>query len=59
MTIINQITLSQEEEDCIFHLLTKARQSGYPSENEPFYHVIDSICQKYTIKKYQILQNSF
>jgi hypothetical protein len=53
MTIINQINLTQDEENCIMLLLTEARQLGYPSNKEPWYPVIDSIVSKYTKRKYR------
>jgi hypothetical protein len=53
MTIINQINLTQDEENCIMMLLTEARQLGYPSSKEPWYPVIDSIASKYTKRKYR------
>ena len=53
MTIINQINLTQDEENCIMMLLTEARQLGYPSSKEPWYPVIDSIVSKYTKRKYR------
>jgi hypothetical protein len=53
MTIINQINLTQDEENCIMLLLTEARQLGYPSSKEPWYPVIDNIVSKYTKRKYR------
>lgn len=49
MNIINKLDLTQDEESCIMHFLTRARQS----HQEPWHPVIDSIVQKYMRVKYK------
>jgi hypothetical protein len=53
MTLLNRINLTQDEENCIMVLLADARQTGYLSNKEQWYPVIDSIVSKYLKKKYQ------
>ena len=36
-----------DEETCILRFLREARECGYPSSNEEWYPIIDSIMQKY------------
>ena len=52
MTILNKINLTQDEETCILHFLRQAEECGYPSSNEQWYPVINSIFSKYYDKKY-------
>jgi len=44
---LNRVNFTQDEETCILKFLNQARECGYPSGNEPWYSVIDSIIQKY------------
>lgn len=44
---LNRVNLTKDEETCILRFLTQARECGYPSANEEWYPVIDSILQKY------------
>ena len=44
---LNRVNFTWNEEVCILHFLRQARECGYPSGNEPWYPVIDSIIQKY------------
>jgi len=44
---LNRVNFTQDEETCILKFLNQARECGYPSSNEPWYSVIDSIIQKY------------
>jgi len=55
--IFNRIKFTQDEENCIWHFLHKARESGYPSGNEPWYGVIDELCMKYMKEKYKNQMN--
>lgn len=43
----DRVKLTQDEQTCILALLRDARACGYPSCNEVWYPVIDSIIQKY------------
>ena len=52
MTLLNQINLTQDEENCIMFFLNDARGISYLSNKEQWYPVIDSIVSKYTKKKY-------
>ena len=56
---LNRVNLTQDEETCILHFLRQARECGYPSSNEPWYPVINSIMRKYydsDVKEAQELQ---
>ena len=44
---LNRVNLTWNEEVCILHFLRQAQECGYPSANEPWYPVINSIMQKY------------
>lgn len=44
---LNRVNLTKDEETCILHFLREARECGYPSCNEPWYPVINSIFRKY------------
>lgn len=47
MYSLNNVFLTKDEQTCILRFLRDARECGYPSANEPWYPVIDSIMQKY------------
>lgn len=53
MSVFNRIELTQDEETCILKFLQEAADCGYPSGNEPWYPVINSIVSKYYSKKYE------
>jgi len=56
---LNRVEFTQDEETCILKFLRDVQECGYPSANEPWYSVIDSIIQKYydsDIKEYQFPQ---
>jgi len=44
---LNRVQLTEEEETCILRFLRQAADCGYPSSNEPWYPVINSIFLKY------------
>ena len=44
---LNRVNFTQEEETCILKFLREAEGCGYPSANEPWYPVINSIMRKY------------
>ena len=44
---LNRVNLTKDEEICILHFLRQAEECGYPSGNEPWYPVINSIFCKY------------
>jgi hypothetical protein len=44
---LNRVDLTPNEETCILRFLREARECGYPSSNEEWYPIIDSIMQKY------------
>ena len=44
---LNRVDFTPDEETCILKFLRQAQECGYPSANEPWYPVIDSIMQKY------------
>lgn len=44
---LNRVNFTKDEEQCILRFLRDARECGYPSGNEPWYPVIDSIIGKY------------
>lgn len=44
---LNRVNFTRDEEACILYFLRQAEECGYPSSNEPWYPVIDSIFQKY------------
>ena len=43
----NRVEFTANEETCILKFLRDAQECGYPSSNEPWYPVINSIFQKY------------
>ena len=43
----NRVKFTANEETCILKFLNDARECGYPSKNEQWYPVIDSIIQKF------------
>ena len=53
MTVFHKLDLTHDEEMCIMHFLTSARDCGYPSGNEPWYDTIDSIYSKFLQEKYK------
>ena len=44
---LNRVDLTKDEQTCILKFLRDAEECGYPSANEPWYPVIQSIFQKY------------
>lgn len=44
---LNRVDFTPDEETCILKFLRQAQECGYPSANEPWYPVINSIMQKY------------
>ena len=50
--IFNTIELTQDEENCILFFLNDARGLAHLNNKEQWYPVIDTILQKYMIKKY-------
>ena len=44
---LNKVILTQEDQECILHFLSQARECGYPSSNEPYYPIIDRIMNNY------------
>ena len=44
---LNRVNLTPDEETCILRFLRQAQECGYPSANEPWYPVINSIFTKY------------
>lgn len=44
---LNRVEFTQDEETCILKFLQQAADCGYPSGNEPWYPVINSIFRKY------------
>jgi hypothetical protein len=44
---LNRVKFTKDEETCILKFLNDARECGYPSNNEQWYPVIDSIIQKF------------
>ena len=44
---LNRVKFTQDEETCILKFLRQAGECGYPSDNEPWYPVINSIFRKY------------
>ena len=54
----NRVNFTANEESCILKFLNQARECGYPSANEEWYPVIDSIFQKFfdsNIKEAQVI----
>ena len=43
----NRVKFTANEETCILKFLNDARECGYPSSNEQWYPVIDSIFSKF------------
>jgi len=43
----NRVHFTPDEETCILKFLNQARDCGYPSANEEWYPVIDSIISKF------------
>ena len=53
---LNRVEFTKDEETCILKFLNQAQECGYPSDNEPWYPVINSIMMKYydsDVKEYQ------
>jgi len=44
---LNRVKFTQDEETCILKFLRQAEDCGYPSSNEPWYPIINSIMCKY------------
>jgi len=44
---LNRVEFTEDEETCILKFLRDAQECGYPSANEPWYPVINSIMRKY------------
>ena len=44
---LNRVNFTQDEETCILKFLRQAEECGYPSSNQEWYPVINSIIQKY------------
>jgi hypothetical protein len=44
---LNRVNFTKDEETCILSFLRQAQECGYPSSNEPWYPVINSIFRKY------------
>jgi len=44
---LNRVDLTEDEQKCILHFLRQAEECGYPSGNEPWYPIINSIFRKY------------
>jgi hypothetical protein len=44
---LNRVKFTKDEENCILHFLRQAEECGYPSVNEHWYPVIQSIFRKY------------
>lgn len=44
---LNRVHFTKDEETCILRFLRQAEECGYPSANEEWYPVINSIFQKY------------
>ena len=44
---LNRVDFTPDEETCILKFLRQAQECGYPSSNESWYPVINSIMQKY------------
>jgi hypothetical protein len=44
---LNRVNFTKDEETCILKFLQHAADCGYPSANEPWYPVINSIFRKY------------
>ena len=44
---LNRVHFTKDEETCILRFLRQAEECGFPSSNEPWYPVINSIFQKY------------
>lgn len=58
---LNRVNFTQDEETCILKFLREAQECGYPSGNEPFYPIINSILRKYydsDIKEAQFWQTA-
>jgi hypothetical protein len=45
-TNANTIQLNDNELECVRHFLQHARYTGYSSDNEPYYPVIDNVISK-------------
>jgi len=43
---MNTIQLNDTELECVRHFLQRARDTGYSSDNEPYYPVIDNVISK-------------
>ena len=44
---LNRVNFTSDEETCILKFLNQAQECGYPSSNESWYPVINSILKKY------------
>jgi hypothetical protein len=44
---LNRVQFTQDEETCILKFLRQVEDCGYPSGNEPWYPIINSIMCKY------------
>jgi len=55
---LNRVNFTQDEETCILKFLREAQECGYPSGNEPYYPLINSILRKYydsDVKEAQVI----
>lgn len=53
---LNRVELTETEETCILRFLRQAADCGYPSANEQWYPVINSIMRKYYATQIQEAQ---
>jgi hypothetical protein len=53
---LNRVNLTEAEETCILRFLRQAADCGYPSANEQWYPVINSIMRKYYATEIQEAQ---
>jgi len=53
----NRVHFTPDEETCILKFLNEARDCGYPSANEEWYPVIDSIISKFFDSAIQEVQH--
>lgn len=44
---LNRVKFTKDEETCILKFLREAAECGYPSANEAWYPIINSIFRKY------------
>ena len=59
MNDLNKVEFTRDEQECILHFLREAAECGYPSANEPFYPLINSILVKYYNTKPEIDSSMF